>query len=334
MLLSVFRSKSAFIYIVLLLFALIVFYGFSFQIIDYSQQTGNLFGALILEWFNFSNSSYDYISIGFGLVFIQAIVVSALSARFSLFPEVNILPSFIYLLLIVQQPELLLRPDVAIAFLFISFAYFYLFNFYRSDRILYDTFKLGLFLGFAFLFLLDILLIAFLVPIFIGVIRGQISLRDLGTYFIGLILPFYFYLVIYFLVHDEVYAVFNQLGGYFTQIWPIRFHIDNHIVLLSFLLVLLLFSSYKYFKIIRLKLVIRRYFQMLSLSFYLYILAYFVIPFTSEVIWAYLLLPLSLLFSLMFSEVKRRWFAELLFVVFFTLEIMQLFGWLDELFVF
>jgi hypothetical protein len=326
MLLRLFRSKSTFVYIILLIFAVIVFYGLSFQFITYKQNQAFLLGYNLLEWFDFTKTSIDYVILGFFFFFLQAILVSALSARFNLLAEVNILPSFIYLLLLSQQASLLVRPDVAIAFIFINLSFFYLFSFYSSNAIHFQTFQLGLLVGIAFLFMFDSLFFALLTPILIMFVRGKISFREIGTYIFGFFVPLYFYSTLYFLINKSLAGVGSQISQSLNTVWPIAFHLSNYIITLLFLFILFLLANYKYFKIKRVKISVRRSFQMLAFLFFTSIISYFILPFFSETLWGFTLIPFSLLLSLLFIQIKHKWIAEVLFMLFIAIELLQLFG--------
>lgn len=320
-----FLSKSSLVYALFLLMAVVVFYGLNFRMIDYSRAHTYLLGANLVSLIDFSLHQYDLVIFGFILFLLQAIGIAALSARYSLLPGENILPSFVYLLLIAQEPALLLRPDVAAAFLFVNLAYFYLFSFMYPEPILYQIFPFGFLLGVAFLFYPETIFMIVLAPLMILLQRRRLSINDVFSYFFGLISPFYFYATIHFMLTDSISDLLVQIGQYFSTQNAITFHFTNHLVVLVFLFFLFgLFHVY-YFMNAHYKVNIRLAYQSMIFISAAALISYFVISFSSEVMWAYLVLPMSLFFSFVFMELKKKWVLEVLFLLFLVLQIMQLY---------
>ncbi len=322
---KVFSGKSTFAYVLFVFMAAIVFYGVGFRTIDYSNANAYLLGRDLLLGLNFAIGVYDYLIIGFVVYLIQTIGVTALSTRYSLLQDENLLPSFVYLLLIAQAPDLMLRPDVVMTFLFIHFSYFFLLNFVTPESVLFQIFPFGFLVGLAFLFHPDAFFFIVAAPVLVIVQRRRLSINELLAYILGVSAPLYFYGVIYFLINDHITSIFAQLGAYFSAINPIIFHWSNYLIVLVYLFVLFVLFHFYYFKVKRMKVNVRMSYQsMVFLVFFVFV-AYFIFQFSSEIIWGYFLLPLSFFISFVFMEMKQKLILDLLLLFFIVLQLLQLY---------
>jgi len=322
---KVFSGKSTYAYVLFVAMAAVVFYGLGFRLIDYAENKAYFLGNDLLQWLNFTLSVYDFLTIGFAVYLLQTIGVTALSTRYSLLQDENLLPSFIYLLLIAQAPDLMLRPDVVLAFLFIHFSYFFLLNFVSPETVLMQIFPFGFLLGIAFLFHPETIFFIFLAPILIIAQRRRLSINELLAYIMGVVAPIYFYGVIYFLVNDQINGLLKQIDVYFSDVNPIIFHWSNYLLVLINLFVLFALFHVYYFRVKRMKVNVRMTYQNMVFLVVFVSLAYFIFPFSSEIMWGYLLLPLSFFISFVFLEMKQKWILDLLLLLFIMLQLMQLY---------
>ena len=144
------------------------------------------------------------------IVFIHAILINVLVARYRMANEVTLLPGVCYILLASSIPEFLYLSPILLANTFFIIALFELFGTYRQKRIVGNIFNIGFWLGVASLFYWSELV--FLVfAIFSSSILRTFRLKETLITLIGFVVPYILMSVYYFWFDGFLWFWENQI---------------------------------------------------------------------------------------------------------------------------
>jgi hypothetical protein len=249
--LSFFRTNQL-AFNVFLIFYVILLRGSSFITPDQSWVSGKS-GVLSL-WINDLLNGYTGLSfiIGILLVFIHAILINVMIARFRMANEVTLLPGLCYILLASSIPEFLYLSPILLANTFFIITLFELFGSYRQKSIVGNIFNVGFWLGVGSLFYFSeiiFLLFAFFSSSILRTFRMKESLITM----IGFIVP-YILASVYFFWNDAFvwfweHQITSNLGFLdfnFTYNWETYSKLAFFAIL--FLIVFKSFGSYMFKK--------------------------------------------------------------------------------------
>ncbi len=199
--LSIFRTKTLFSIICLLVFTILIRLSTIFIHVPVEPTINTPIAQLVFDWLR----SFG----GFGLktnllatlfVFSQALLVNYISASHSILYKDNLLPALFFVLLNSLYPEQLVLSPQLLANTFIILLLYRLCYLYESKIPLLLVFDAGILLGLGLLFSYD--LIIYLPFILISVLyMTSFNLRYWMVAIFGIIVPAYFLGVIFFLTN-------------------------------------------------------------------------------------------------------------------------------------
>jgi hypothetical protein len=126
----------------------------------------------------------------FGLVFLQAIFINLLMARYRVSSEIAMLPGLFYCLFACFLPDFLVLSPVLLANTFLILSTLYLFDIYKNNAPAARIFDVGLWLGVASLFHFGYNVFFLWGIIGLGILRG-LNLKEMLMYIIGFIVPYF-----------------------------------------------------------------------------------------------------------------------------------------------
>ncbi len=198
-------------------------------------------GVLSIWIYNLCNgySSLPFI-LGIILVFIQAILINVMIARFRMANEVTLFPGVCYILLASSIPEFLNLSPILLANTFFIVSLFELFGSYRQKSIVGYIFNVGFWLGVASLFYFSEII--FLLFAFLGSsILSKFRTKEALTITIGFIVPYILISVYYFWTDQFLWFWQNQFSNNLGFLdFDIQYSLETYIKLGFFVLVFIM----------------------------------------------------------------------------------------------
>ena len=142
------------------------------------------------------------------LVFIQAIMINQLCARYRFFKEVTLLPGAIYCLITSLMPEFLSLSPLLMGATFLICATFCLFGVYKNSRCADTIFDVGLWIGIASLFQFSFSVFLIWSLIGLSVLRN-IELKEFLMALLGWTAP-NFLMIVYLFWHNNLPLFFQN----------------------------------------------------------------------------------------------------------------------------
>jgi hypothetical protein len=124
-----------------------------------------------------------------GLIFLQAVFLNLLMARYRVSSEVSMLPGLFYCYFASMMPDFLVLSPILLANTFLILSTLYLFDVYKNNSVAGRVFDVGLWLGVAALFHFGYNVFYLWGIIGLGILRG-LNLKELLMYTIGFIVPY------------------------------------------------------------------------------------------------------------------------------------------------
>ncbi|HSV87298.1 MAG TPA: DUF6427 family protein [Bacteroidales bacterium] len=264
---------------------------------------------------------------GFGMVFLQALLVNGICQTNNLTGKQTWLPGFFYLVLMSSDPALLSFHPVIPANLFLILALSRLMVILDQKEHVIDLFNLGALVSIAGLFYYPALLFLAWLLIVVGQYLLA-SFRSVVASVMGFLAPIFFLGTFWFLTDRlayEVGTIFGHFDLFLIFEGPLFPYTRMFIILLGLLTIL---------SIIRLRVVylsdkpvrIRKRFGILLYFFIFSLLSFLLSRDYFDVHHAFLMIPLSVILSVFFLEMKKKWLAELLFYALLASIILGKFG--------
>lgn len=264
------------------------------------------------------------LAINYTAILIICFLLLYINAAFSFVRERTFLPLYIFMFIVLALPGLHIIQPVFFAAIFILLALYNIFLSFEKRKVIVNGFNAGFFIGMAGLFYPGANLLVFLAPISLYTLKNKIGGREWIASFLGLFLPHIYLFTYYFLTNNiaSFFVIFTNLFifkdlSFFIQV-PI-------IVYFSFLAILTIASSF--FMITQYdekKISTRRFFKILFFFFSASLLL-IIIPSVSYELIVILTLPFTFLLTNYFTFMRRRFWAELLFVLLITFSIVMQF---------
>lgn len=263
--------------------------------------------------------------IAFVLLLGEAILLNATLADFKIIPKNSYLTAFIYVLMMSYTPAMLtLHPFLIVNALTILLLLM-LFKIKTKEESYKEIFLCGFLTGICSLFYFKSAGLIIIVWIFLLVFHS-FSWRELLISIMGLAIVF-LYLFTYFLLTDQLMLVFKQIQHVFSAInfgrSPGIYSVYEYLTT-SIIVVLFLVSSVKMFLISREKVIyVRKVFNVIFWLFVLNTLSLLFLAddFIYEI--SYMLLPLSILVSYYYLNLKRILFGEIVLSLLIVSIILQ-----------
>lgn len=255
------------------------------------------------------------------LVFIisTALIMIPFTAKYFHNSSSNLLPSVLFLILISPVQWVFKSGPPVVALFFCMLTLRYVFETYHQNRVFHFGFMAGFLTALATLIYLPSIL--FLIICWTGLILlRSFKLREFLVVIIGFITPLIFTHAIFMLLGDEqkLYALIENL---FVKI-PFQLNDIYQIIIGSFIGALFLWGVSKAITSGSLKkIVIRRYFEILTVAFILFMAAYF-IPYRDMRLISMLPLFLSFLLSIAVTSIRKTVYASLFIVFLILLQIV------------
>lgn len=151
------------------------------------------------------NYSYSFIIkqiITLFIVLIGAFLVNFLCVNEEITSKSNYLPALFYVLFCFSSSNKSTIDPLLVGNVFVLIALYFIFNSYRKDNMLNDSFKGGLFLGLASFFCTEYILV-FIIGFIAFMILRAFNWREWLVFFIGLITPIYIFLGLSYLFNSN-----------------------------------------------------------------------------------------------------------------------------------
>ncbi|MCD4774113.1 MAG: DUF6427 family protein [Bacteroidales bacterium] len=318
-------------YIILFLIAFVLWGGALLHPVDVIPSQ-NIYPFYNIIGFWLGDNKILFSVIGFVLLLFEALLINSIITESEIVPKNSLLPGFLYIILMSFSPELLTLHPVLIANLFLIIFINFIFKIYGQIEPLRLLYKLGFVVGVtsayyfpAYIFLIYIFWILFFLR--------SLSWRELMIPVVGLITPYIFLTVWYYCI-DKLELVYNDYLNFFQKMEIINFE-ANYITIIILVIFTLLFVFSM------MNLAVGKYFEKsistrkkIKLSFsYLIISLIIIILYGGSVINFIALpaIPIAIIISFYFSELKRIYLLNLLTILLILIIIVNNYHLLDIL---
>ena len=317
MLLRIFQSNRLYVLILIPLAGLILWYKslFSLYISEFSFDSCQMplyyLIANILK-----GKILISVSISFVLLVIHAFLLIRLNTKFIFIKKRTYLPALFFILISGSFLPLQRLTPVIFASLLLLFAIEKIFNSYKKAGLSYNYFDAAFLISLGTLFYFN--MIFYLLIIWIGlIIFRPFNWREWIISFLGFICPYIFVISYYYLFEGTLKNFLTTLINNFSPVNYLSSLSLSYYLFYSFLLFLILISSYYMIKIFpKKKINTRKYFIFFLWLFLITLIVYFVLPSTSIELLVILSIPVSYIISHYFDSIKSTWWSEALFILF------------------
>ncbi len=278
---------------------------------------------------------YDYVSgilggadcgiicklLALAMVFVQAILINAVTNRYRLITNKSFLPGLLYLLLIANMPNLHMLHAILFGNCLIILSWMLVVNIFNQSENNKTVFNAAFILGIASLFYP--LHIYFLLLIFAAIwISNTESLRTFIIAIIGFATVWYLYLSINYLLNGSLPLKGINIG-FRNQAFNFSSKTYYFYALIIFL-ILLFVGSFPIIlsHITSNKIFIRRNIQLLFVWLFIAIMLLLISTAHEEIIYE-LAIPFSIFMTIAFVNIKNRWIREGLWLIFLLITILN-----------
>ncbi|NVO02878.1 MAG: hypothetical protein HXX09_09290 [Bacteroidetes bacterium] len=263
----------------------------------------------------FGNFKWIIVITAFGLLFFQTIILNNLATDHELPSKNTYLPALVYIVLMSSSVNAFPIHPVLFSNFFLLLALNIIFELYGKSESFVDILNISLLISLASLFYFPC--IFFLLLFWIAfIIYRMFSLREWIISIVGIILP-YFFLAIYYFWNDKLLNRIQDYQKLLINLKHFSLKISTYqIVLYSVIGAILLIAFYSLMTRTRDKAIKNRKFN--SIIFWFLILGIVSIALSSNYSsfhFGIAFIPASILISNYFVQVKRKWFAEVLFLI-------------------
>jgi hypothetical protein len=260
--------------------------------------------------------------VAFTLLLLQVFIVNYIAQANSLLSRPSWLPGFLYLVMMSSDPHLISLHPLLPANLFLLIALARALLAYSEGEVMLEVFNVGFLIALAGLFYYPALLFFLWLIVVMG-IYFLLHLRGLAAAIMGFLTPFFF-LLTYFYLSDQLEGRLEQMLAQYDPLLileqsysPFSTMMIVFLGLLSFLAFMKLTMVFITDKPVR----IRKRFRVLIYFFVFSLLSVLVVTDYFEVHHGLMMIPLSVVLSVFFIEMKRKWLAEVVFYLFLALVI-------------
>jgi hypothetical protein len=272
-----------------------------------------------------NGSPLIYTITAFVLLLAEAVLLNEMLAEHKITPKNSYITAFFYILLMSSTPAMLTLHPFIIVNAFIILLLLMLFKIKTKEEGYNEIFLCGLLAGISSLFYFKSAGLIIIVWVFL-LLFHSFSWREWFISILGIVLVF-IYLFAYFLLTDQLSAVFKEYQNVFSVInfgrgpWTVSVY---QYITSAIVVVLFLVSAVKMFLISREKIIyVRKAFYVI---FWLFVLNAFSMLFlVNNFIYefSYTLLPLSLLVSYYYLNLKKILFGEIILSLLIVSIILQ-----------
>lgn len=246
------------------------------------------------------------------LTITYAFLAVHLNTRFNFIPERTYFPALFTATLSAAIPGTQMFHPVILAGFFLYFALKLLFQTYRYNGTSFHFFRAAILIGLGSLFYPPLIVFFLLIYVAQFVLR-TFNWREWLTPLIGIFLPFYFYVGIYFIVTGEWEPLPERFVKGITVLMEWEDFTLAHFVFFGYLALMILVSSLGMIaRFTTRKVSSRLYLVIIFWTFVISLAGYFLIPAVSVEILLIVALPVSYLFSSYFTISQPVWKCEVL----------------------
>jgi hypothetical protein len=214
-----------------------------FAQIDYIEPGRAIFYQPLYKWL--ANSYWLSSSIAFVVVFVNALLINRIIARFDMLDSRTFLPALFYIILVSSSHKFIgLSPEL-LASLFLILMLERMYVLYGNFKDLREVLNIGILCGLASMFYFPA--VAFVFFIWIGFVVFQILyIRRIFIILIGLLAPYLFVFVYYFLTDQISLGIIPYLFGEFKSFSTPQFNFSVFdYVLYGYMALIMLISFLK-----------------------------------------------------------------------------------------
>lgn len=251
------------------------------------------------------------------LIILQSYILIRLNFKFIFIESKTYLPSVLFLLYASIFPFYHQLHPLLIANLFLLFAIDRAFTFDKLRNQLKRYYESGLLIGIGVLFYPNLLYFVVLLWLTLIILR-TFNWREWISSIFGIFTPIAFYFSILFLTNNH-YEIMSDIGlVFFTKQVNFGFSLYSKIAL-GILVFLFLINFFGSARIVGLKKIsTRKYFSLFTLFLFLCIVLFYIHPSISYNIVIVAAIPISIIQSIVFTETRKSWVQELIFVCIFA----------------
>jgi hypothetical protein len=322
MLIRIFKQNSPLTPILLFGFGLLlwadgfIFYNKVSPVVDDPAPLFGLFASLL------EGLPLLSMVVAFALLLLQVFIVNYMVHANNLLSRPSWLPGFIYLVLMSSDPHMISFHPLLLANLFLLIALARALVAYSEGDVMLEVFNVGFLIAIAGLFYYPALLFFLWLILVLGIFF-LLHPRGLVAAIMGFLTPFFF-LYTWFFLSDQLGVRLEQMQTQYDPLLILEqpFSLFSTIMiiflaLLSFLAFMKLTMVYITDKPVR----IRKRFRVLIFFFVFSLVSILVVTDYFDVHHALMMIPLSVVLSVFFIEMKRKWLAEVVFYLFLALVI-------------
>jgi len=263
--------------------------------------------------FLFKFSNLILIIAGFILYLILAFFLAFINSKHQVTEKRDYLPALFFILssawiIGIQQ----ISPSL-IGALFVFFSFHRFFASYNRTKVISSLFDAGLLIGIASLFYIPYATLFIIIWLGIFLFRFE-DWRAWLVSLIGFLTPWVFAYGLYFYFTGSVMELNEMISSSFSYSELVLFPSPNRFVVLLAALLLTLFTSY--YIVIKMKSMnirSKRFFYLLNWALITLFIVYLLQPAVEKQIIIGIAFPLSFLFTDYFSQVRKKWYVELVF---------------------
>jgi hypothetical protein len=314
MLLRIFRANSIYNYfLVLIIGGLLLLKSFHEPGIfppESYRFTSPLFLPLYLSNISFTGA----LLINYLTVIIICFQLLYMNAKYSFVRERSFLPAYLFLFIVFTLPELHVIQPIFFSSVFILLAISRIYSSFEKKKIIRNAFDAGFFTGLAGLFYPGVLILVFLIPPGLYALKNKVGWRECITALIGLLLPLLYAFSTYFIM-NKVSTFVDLFTNVVIKNENTVFHLLPVQIYVAFLILMIMLSgSFILRKYEEKKFSTRQYFKILFFYFFSSLLL-FILPSVSYELLVLLAIPLTFLMTNYLTFMRRRFWAELFFIL-------------------
>lgn len=214
MLVRVFKSNFPGLIVGLFILQLILWADLFFNHIEYIEPGRAIFYQALYKWL--ADTYWLSISIAFIVVFINALLINRIIARFDMLDSRTFLPALFYIVLISSSHKFIALSPELLASFFIILMFERMYVLYANFKSLREVLNIGILCGLASMFYFPAVVFIFFT--WIGFVVLQILyIRRIFIILIGLLAPYLFVFVYYFLTDQLSPGIIPYLFGAFKS---------------------------------------------------------------------------------------------------------------------
>lgn len=312
MFIKFFKSNNpSFLIILPILVVLIWIYVFFQPTYINQDNSGVLFSLIVhlIGWNKYLSALFSVI-----IVILEVFLIYKISVKYELLQTDTFLSALFYIILMHCTPTLILLHPIIITNLLLLLTIDSVFAVYRQETNLGKIFNAGLFISLSSLFYPSLWILFLIIWLGLIFLRPFIW-REWVIALIGFALPYLFLFTVYYVF--DISKNIGQFVNFDFRRNPFTYVNYSDIIIFSTVLLILFMALLRMFKnITKQKIKTRRFYGIILWLIVLSIIAGFMLKSLNLHYFAVFSIPLSIIFSDLFLNIKKQWHAEALFLLF------------------